>query len=75
MSWMVPNRLPQDGPEPILGAGVSRPKPNESVRNYKLEVKRPGYRAMTITIPAPSKAKAKIYCQNRWPDANVTHLQ
>lgn len=74
MSWMVPGRLPQEGPEPRLGPGVSRAKPTETTREYRVEVKRPGHRPMRVTIPAPTKAKALTYCQNRWPDATVTAL-
>jgi hypothetical protein len=75
MSWMVPGRLPCEGPEPVLGPGISRPKPNEATREFRLSVKQPGKPAMRITIPAPSKAKAITYCQNRWPDAVVSIQQ
>jgi hypothetical protein len=74
MSWMVPGRLPQEGPEPRLGPGISRPRPTEATREYRLEVKRPGYRPMRVTMPAPTKAKAITYCQNRWPDSTVEFL-
>jgi hypothetical protein len=37
-------------------------------------VKRAGAPAMRITIPAPSKAKALMYCRNRWPDCEVEVL-
>jgi hypothetical protein len=75
MGLLFPNRLPQEGPEPNLGPGVSRPKPNETTREYRLEVKRPGYRPMLITLPAPTRAKAVTYCQNRWPDSTVTPIK
>jgi hypothetical protein len=42
---------------------------------FVLEVKRPGYRAMRVTKPAPTLAKAILYCQNIWPDSTVTPLQ
>jgi len=74
MSWLIPGRLPQEGPEPKLGPGISRPKPQESTREFQLEVKRPGCRPMRITLPAPTKAKAIRYCQNRWPDSTVEVL-
>lgn len=75
MGWSVTKRLPSEGPEPNLGAGISRPKPNERTRDYRLEIKQPGKPVMRVLIPAPSKAKAIGYCKNRWPDATVTPLQ
>ena len=75
MSWMVPGRLPQEGPEPILGVGVSRPKPNERTRTYRLRVKQPNANAVIVTKAAPSKRKAIFYCKNIWPDATVTLLE
>lgn len=75
MSWIVPGRLPQEGPEPILGPGVSHPKPKEATRMFHLEVKRPGCRVMRITKPAPTLAKAIQYCQNIWPDSTVTPIK
>jgi hypothetical protein len=75
MGWLVPKRLPCEGPEPIIGPGVSRPRANESTREYRLTVKQPGKPAMRVTIPAPSKSKAIKYCKNRWPDAVVEALK
>jgi len=68
MSWTKPKRYAFEGPEPKLGPGVSRPLPTQTTRNYRVEVKRPGAPAMRVTIPAPTKAKALMYCRNRWPD-------
>ncbi len=64
-------RLPMDGPGPSLGPGLSRPMPSESTRMFTLLVTWPDRRAMRITIPAPSKGKALLYCKNRWPDCNA----
>jgi len=75
MGWTPPKRLAIEGPEPILGPGLSRPKPDESTRDYRLKVKQPNKPAMRITIPAPSKSKAIRYCLNRWPDAAVEVLK
>jgi len=74
MSWLIPGRLPQEGPEPKLGPGISRPRPKEVTREYRVQVTRPGCRPMRVTLPAPSKAKAITYCQNRWPDSTVEFL-
>ena len=71
MGWSKPIRLPSEGPEPILGPGYSRPLATEQTRKYRLLVKQPGKPVLRITIPAPTKAKAINYCQNRWPDATV----
>ena len=75
MSWMVPGRLPQEGPEPILGAGVSRPHEHEKTKPFRVEVKRPGAQPMRVVIPAATRAKAVKYCKNRWPDATVTPIK
>ena len=74
MAWSKPRRYSFEGPEPNLGAGVSRPMQNERTGDYRLAVKRAGAPAMRITIPAPSKAKAILYCRNRWPDCEVEVL-
>jgi len=70
MSYFQPRPL-LDGPTPSLGPGVSRPKPNERTRMYRVLVAWPDRRKMVVTIPAPSKAKASSYCRNRWPDCTA----
>jgi hypothetical protein len=75
MGWSEAKRLPSEGPEPNLGAGISRPLPSEATRLYRLSVKQPGKPVLRLTIPAPTKAKAIKYCQNRWPDCTVEVLQ
>jgi hypothetical protein len=75
MSWAKTKRLPIEGPEPTLGPGRSRPFPTESTREYKVRVTWARGRPMTITIDAPTKAKALMYCQNRWPDCSAEVLQ
>lgn len=74
MAWSV-KRLPVEGPEPRLGAGLSRPLPKEHTRTYMLQVKRPGTAVMRITVKAPNKGKALFYCQNRWPDAEIAFIK
>jgi len=75
MAWSKPKRFACEGPEPRLGPGVSRPLPTQLTRNYRVEVKRPGAPPMRITIPAPTKAKALMYCRNRWPDCEAEVVQ
>jgi hypothetical protein len=75
MGWSKPKRYSFEGPEPNLGAGVSRPLHNEATRKYRLEVRRNGAPPMRLTIPAPSKAKAILYCQNRWPGCTVEAIK
>jgi hypothetical protein len=72
---LAPNLIPQGWAEPNLGPGVSRPKAGESTRLFKLHVKQPHVPAMRVTIPAPSEAKALLYCKNRWPDCTVQAIQ
>ena len=74
MGWSKPRRYEFEGPEPKLGPGVSRPLPKQPTRDFRLQVKLFGAPAMRITIPAPSKAKALMYCRNRWPDCEVEVL-
>ena len=75
MSWTKPRRYDFEGPEPKLGPGTSRPKRDELTRNFRLQVKLPNAPPLLITIPAPSKAKALMYCRNRWPDCEVEVLR
>jgi hypothetical protein len=48
---------------------------NERTRDYRLAVKRAGAPVMKLTIPAPSKQKAILYCQNRWPGCTVEAIK
>lgn len=66
MSW-----LDYEAPLPILGPGKSRPKPTERVRLYRVRVTIPDKPKMTITLPAPTRRKAILYCQNRWPNCTA----
>jgi hypothetical protein len=75
MAWSKPRRYEFEGPEPKLGPGVSRPLPKQPTRNYHLQVKLPNAPALRITIPAPSKAKALMYCRNRWPECEAEVLR
>jgi len=63
------------GPTPIIGPGQSSPLPTESTRMFRLLVKRPGARPMRLTLPAPTRGKAIMYCKNRWPDADVEVIE
>jgi hypothetical protein len=60
--------------EPSLGEGISRPRASERTRLYALEVRQPGSPLMRVTIPAPTKAKALMYCRNRWPGCTAEVL-
>ena len=74
MAWQ-PRPLYLDEPQPALGPGLSRPLPTESTRLYRLRVKIPSMRPMTITIPAPSRGKAIRYCLNRWPGCTAETIK
>lgn len=63
------------GPQPVLGDGVSRPLPTEATRQFRFEVQIPSAPLMRVVIPAPTKAKAVLYCKNRWPGATVTPIK
>lgn len=53
----------------ILGAGISRPKPGQKTRMYRVRVIFKSARPMTALLPAPSRRDVIRYVKNRWPDA------
>lgn len=57
--------------QPTLGDGVSRPRPSESTRLFRVEVRTVGAKPMRWIAPAPSSADALTYARNRWPHADV----
>lgn len=69
-SRFVP-KLPPMPDRPKLGAGISRPMPKEKTRRFSLLVTFPKAMPMKVTITAATKAKAVMYCKNRWPDCQV----
>jgi hypothetical protein len=72
---LSPDHIPPGWAEPNLGPGVSRPKADERTRDYRLWVKRPDMPPMRVLMPAPTKAKAVSYCENRWPNATVEVIE
>jgi hypothetical protein len=54
---------------PRLGEGISRPRPKDSVRNYRLEVHFAAARPMVVGLNARNKSEAIMFAQNRWPAA------
>lgn len=56
------------------GPGVTRADKRSKTKLYKVKVIMDGYRSMTLSFPAESKAKAVEYAQNRWPAARVEVL-
>jgi hypothetical protein len=55
--------------QPKLGEGVSRPRPKDSVRNYRLVVHFSAARPMVVGLNARNKSEAIMYAKNRWPAA------
>lgn len=70
-----PNYIPPGWVEPNLGPGVSRPHPDESTRLFKVRVQQPKMPTMRVAIRAATKAKALLYCQNRWPDSTAEVIE
>ena len=68
---LAPNYIPPGWVEPNLGDGISRPGPKEMTRLFTLKVKQPNMPVMRVTIPAPTKTKAMLYCKNRWPNCTA----
>jgi len=54
---------------PNLGEGISRPRPQDQVKPYRILVKIPGSLPMKTTLNAPSPSEALRYASNRWPTA------
>lgn len=76
MAWQPRPLYDSDEPQPTLGPGLSRPMPNQAARLYRLRVVVPkSARPMIITIPAPSRGKAILYCQNRWPGCTAETIE
>lgn len=57
-----------------FGDGISRPRPGQKTRPYRIEVLLPQSRPMVVTLPAPNRRSAARYARNRWPGAAVTVL-
>ena len=68
---LAPNYIPPGWVEPNLGDGISRPKPSEQTRLYRVNVKQPGMPLMKVAIPAPSQRAALLNCKNRWPNCTA----
>ena len=68
-SYAIPPTM--DGPQPILGDGVSRPLPGERTKLFNLLVTLKGSNPMKVSILAATAAKAKLYAKNRWPGSNA----
>ena len=75
MAFTTSGRYDFEGPMPSIGPGLSRPKPKESARLYRLRVKLPDSPQMIITIPAPTRGKAIMYCKNRWPGCDAETME
>lgn len=63
-----------DGCQPTLGEGISRPMAKARTTLFKLLVKPSRAQPMTVSLPAENKAAAVRYAQNRWPQAEVAVL-
>jgi hypothetical protein len=71
MGWSRPKRYDFEPPEPSIGPGLSRPHSKERTKLFRLAVKLQGAPEMRVTIPAPSRGKAILYCQSRWPNCTA----
>ena len=56
------------------GPGVTRADKRARTKLYKVKIIMDGYRSMTLSFHAESKAKAVKYAKNRWPSAQVEVL-
>ena len=65
----------QEGPPPKLGDGVSRPKPTDKTKMFRVEVKIKGSAPMRVVLPAATGSDAVKFAENRWPGAICTLIQ
>ena len=63
------------GPDPVIGAGVSRAVPGSRTKLYTVLVRFPASNPMKMSIRAESPKKAAEYASNRWPAAAVEVLK
>lgn len=54
-----------------IGPGHSRPEPGVRTKMYRISVKPSDGRRMVIQLPAESKARARVYVRNRWPNSSI----
>ena len=73
MPWEY-GRLPDSDPElqPILGAGVSRPREGQQTRPYTVLVELPGAAPVKWHTEAPTAKDAIKYAKNRWRQCTAT---
>ena len=57
------------------GEGISRPRHNARVRDYKVIIYPKGARPITWYTRAESKRAAERYAKNRWPDAAAVEVE
>ena len=57
-----------------FGDGVSRPRPGQKTREYRVQVSQSNARPMVVTLRAPDRRSAARYARNRWPGAAVAVL-
>ena len=57
------------------GEGVSRPRHNARVRDFKVIIYPKGARPITWYTRAESKTAAQKYARNRWPDASAVEVE
>lgn len=58
--------------QPLFGDGISRPKPTDITKPFKVIVRVPGALPMTWTTPAPNPDAAISYAKARWPHARIS---
>jgi len=56
------------------GEGISRPRHNARVRDFKVIISMKGARPITWYTRAESKRAAEKYARNRWPDAAAVEV-
>ena len=57
------------------GEGVSRPRQNARVRDFKVTIRLRDARQITWYTRAESKRAAEKYARNRWPNAYAVEVE
>jgi hypothetical protein len=60
---------------PVLGDGISWPRPGVKTHLFQLMVSVPGENPMKTSLQAETAAKAKLYASKRWPTAKIIVLK
>ena len=68
---MLPWQWAEDAPTSQHGEGISRPRPGNRTREFRVIVFKPGSQPLTWITKAETRRHAIRYAEARWPGAAV----